>query len=58
MFITSLCADLIETSINLPPPKPNFGHLTPFCARGVGNLTGKAFPGWEIYPLSGWGGEN
>ena len=31
-----------------PPPRANPGHLTIFCARGVGNLTGKAFPGWGI----------
>ena len=29
------------------PPRANPGHLTIFCARGVGNLT-----------LPGWGGEN
>ena len=32
-------------NFNIPPPRANPGHLTIFCARGVGNLTGKAFPG-------------
>ena len=34
-------------NFNIPPPPPraNPGHLTIFCARGVGNLTDKAFPG-------------
>ena len=31
----------IKSKLQHPPP----GHLTIFCARGVGNLTGKAFPG-------------
>ena len=35
--------DQIETSTS--PFWANLGHLTVFCARGVGNLTGKAFPG-------------
>ena len=41
-----------------PPPRENPGHLTIFCARGVGNLTGKAFPGVGNLTLPGWGGEN
>ena len=40
------------------PPRANPGHLTIFCARGVGNLTDKAFPGVGNLTLSGWGGEN
>ena len=28
-----------------PPSRANLGHLTIFCARGMGNLTGKAFCG-------------
>ena len=27
-----------------PPTRPNPGHLTIFCARGMGNLICKAFP--------------
>ena len=30
---------------NLTSPRANLGHLTTFCARGVGSLTGKAFRG-------------
>ena len=41
-----------------PPPRANPGHLTIFCARRVGNLTGKAFPGVGNFTLPGWGGEN
>ena len=51
-----LCADQIETSTS--PPRANPGHLTIFCARGVGNLTDKAFPGVGNLTLPGWGGEN
>ena len=40
------------------PPRANPGHLTIFCARGVGNLTDKAFPGVGNLTLPGWGGEN
>ena len=54
-----LCADQIETSTSPPPPpRANPGHLTIFCARGVGNLTDKAFPGVGNLTLPGWGGEN
>ena len=40
-----------------PPPQANPGHLTIFCARGVGNLTGKAFPGVGnlTFAWVGWG---
>ena len=40
-----------------PPPRANPGHLTTFCARGVGNLTGKAFPGVGnlTFAWVGWG---
>ena len=40
-----------------PPPRENPGHLTIFCARGVGNLTGKAFPGVGnlTFAWVGWG---
>ena len=41
-----------------PPPRANPRHLTIFCARGVGNLTDKAFPGVGNLTLPGWGGEN
>ena len=34
----------IETSTS--PTRANSGHLTMFCARGVGNSICKAFPGW------------
>ena len=39
------------------PPRANPGHLTIFCARGVGNLTGKAFPGVGnlTFAWVGWG---
>ena len=42
---------IINTSIKSklqhpPPPQANLGHLTTFCARGVGNLT---------FVLAGWG---
>ena len=40
-----LCADQIETSTS-SPIRANPGHLTIFCARGVGNLT---------FPCVGWG---
>ena len=53
----NLCADQIETSTS-PPPRANPGYLTIFCARGVGNLTDKAFPGVGNLTLPGWGGEN
>ena len=44
-----LCADQIETSTSPPPhPRANPGHLTMFCAQGVGNLICKAFPGVGI----------
>ena len=56
-FKIILCADQIETSTS-PPPRANPGHLTIFCARGVGNLTDKAFPGVGNLTLPGWGGEN
>ena len=38
-------------------PRANPGHLTIFCARGVGNLTGKAFPrvGNLTFAWVGWG---
>ena len=52
----NLCADQIETSTSSPRANP--GHLTIFCARGVGNLTDKAFPGVGNLTLPGWGGEN
>ena len=35
-------------NFNIPPPGTNFGHLAIFCARGVGNLICKAFPGWGL----------
>ena len=40
-----------------PPPRANPGHLTIFCARGVGNLTGKSFPGVGnlTFAWVGWG---
>ena len=40
-----------------PPPPPRAGHLTIFCAQGVGNLTGKAFPmvGNLTFAWVGWG---
>ena len=38
--------DQAETSTPPPPPRANLGHLTTFCARGVGNLT---------FVLAGWG---
>ena len=44
-------------NFNIPPPPPpraNPGHLTIFCARGVGNLTDKAFPGVGNLTLPGW----
>ena len=41
---------------NSPPGK--LGHLTIFCARGVGNLICKAFPGVGNWPLLGYAGEN
>ena len=59
-----LCADQTETSTSPPPGKPRvFGYsrslsgdrlLSTLCALGIGNLTGKAFPGWGTWPLSGW----
>ena len=44
-------------NFNIPPPRANPGHLTIFCARGVGNLTGKAFPGVGnlTFAWVGWG---
>ena len=39
-----------------PPPRANPGHLTIFFARGVGNLTDKAFPGVGNLTLPGWRG--
>ena len=44
-------------NFNIPPPRANPGHLTTFCARGVGNLTGKAFPGVGnlTFAWVGWG---
>ena len=32
-------------NINTPPPRANPGRLTILCAREVGNLICKAFPG-------------
>ena len=42
----------IKSKLQHPP-----GHLTIFCARGVGNLTGKAFPGVGnlTFAWVGWG---
>ena len=40
-----LCADQIETSTS-PAPRVNLGHLTTFCAWGMGNLA---------FVLAGWG---
>ena len=34
---------LIKTKLQHSPPWGNLGDLTAFCARGVGNLTCKAF---------------
>ena len=46
-------------NFNIPPPlRANPGHLTIFCARGVGNFICKAFLGMGIWPLPGCGGEN
>ena len=44
-------------NFNIPPPRANPGHLTIFCARGVGNLTGKSFPGVGnlTFAWVGWG---
>ena len=48
----------IKSKLQHPrPPRANPGHLTIFCARGVGNLTGKAFPGVGNLTFA-WGGEN
>ena len=44
-----LCVDQIETSTS--PPGASLRHLTSFRAQGVGNLTGKAFPGGEEFDL-------
>ena len=33
----------IKSKLQHPPSRANLGHLTIFCALGVGNLTGKAF---------------
>ena len=42
-------------NFNIVPPE----YLTIFCARGVGNLTGKAFPpGVRDLTFAWWGGEN
>ena len=59
--LAPLCADQIELQHPPPPPPPsraNPRHLTIFCARGVGNLTDKAFPGVGNLTLPGWVGEN
>ena len=60
--VVRLCADQIETSTSPPgqtpgKPRANPGHLTIFCARGVGNLTGKAFLGVGnlTFAWVGWG---
>ena len=44
-------------NFNIPPPRANPGHLTTFCAWGVGNLTGKAFLGVGnlTFAWVGWG---
>ena len=59
---TSMLLTLMRRSnwkFNIPPPLSwaNPGHLTIFCARGVGSLICKAFPGVEIWFLPGCGGE-
>ena len=43
---------------NFSSTQGKLGHLTIFCARGVGNLICKAFPGVENWPLLGYAGEN
>ena len=56
--LSSLCANQIETLTPPTPPPGNPQALTTFRARGAGDLTGKAFPGWGICSLSKRGGEN
>ena len=41
----------IKSKLQHPSPQGNLGHLTIFCARGVGNLTGKAFSGGREFDL-------
>lgn len=51
-----LCAHWFKTSKS-PPPRANTWHLTITCARGVGNLTRRAFPreGNLTFSRVGWG---
>ena len=59
LLFLSICNAPIKSKLqHPPPPRANPGHLTIFCARGVGNLTDKAFPGVGNLTLPGWGGEN
>ena len=44
-------------NFKIPPPRANTWHLTITCARGVGNLTRRAFPreGNLTFSRLGWG---
>ena len=44
-------------NFKIPPPRANTWHLTITCARGVGNLTRRAFPreGSLTFSRVGWG---
>ena len=44
-------------NFKIPPPRANTWHLTITCARGVGNLTRRAFPreGNLTFSRVGWG---
>jgi len=43
--INSWCYAPLKSKHQHPPPRANAGRLTILCARGVGNLICKAFPG-------------
>lgn len=46
ILLLNMRVDRIETSTSRPSYRANRGHFTIFCARGMGNFTGKAFSGW------------
>ena len=54
-IINYLCNAKSNQDFNTPPPGANLRHLTIFCFREVGNLTGKPFHGVGNLFLGGVG---
>ena len=54
-IINYLCNAKSNQDFNTPPPGANLRHLTIFCFREVGNLTGKPFHGVGNLCLGGVG---